>query len=386
MLMAGMAHVAPISIRPCTSRYPLRPQRIEGTPHSEERVYPMSGLFSPLTLRGLTLRNRIAMAPMCIYSAGDDGQVTDLHLAHYGARALGGVGLIIVEAASVTPGGRMTLRDLGLWDDAQIAPLARLASFCQAQGAAVAIQLAHSGRKAWCDDLGHGPEPLIAPSALPQGEGWVTPRAMTRSEIAASVQEFCAAAQRALSAGLDAVEIHAAHGYLIHQFLSPISNKRNDEYGGCLENRMRFLLEITEGVRALWPADRPVLVRVSAVDWCEEGLDLADTVEIARALKARGVDLIDCSSGGILTDKPPRLGPGYQVPMAEAVKRGAGIPTMAVGSITQAEMAEEILLNERADMVALGRELLRHPNWPLDAARALGEDGPWPSIYAAGKR
>ena len=345
----------------------------------------MSCLFSPITLRSLTIRNRIVMAPMAIYSAGEDGIPTDLHLVHYGARALGGVGLIIMECASVVPGGRLGLRDIGLWDDNQIESLRRLVTFCQAQGAAMAVQLAHSGRKSWTNDYGYGPEPLVAPSAVPQGAEWETPMELSKADIQTMVAAFGQGARRALAAGFDTVEIHAAHGYLIHQFLSPVSNKRTDEYGGSLDNRLRFLTEVTEAVKAVWPADKPILVRVSATDWCEDGLCVDDTVEIARHLKSLGIDMIDCSSGGILEDKPPRLGPGYQVPMAQSVREGAGIPTIAVGSVTRPEMAEEILLNERADMVALGRELLRHPNWALDAARVLGDEGPWPGIYMAGK-
>jgi NADPH2 dehydrogenase len=352
--------------------------------HDEERRL-MSRLFSTLTLRSLTIRNRIAMAPMCTYSAGPDGVANDTHLVHYGARALGGVGLIIMEAASVTPRGVVSLADIGLWDDTQIAGLRRVVSFCRSRGAAMCIQLAHSGRKSYSNELGFGPEVLWAPSPVPQGPGWATPHEMDKAEITATVEAFAQAARRALAAGFDSVEIHAAHGYLIHQFLSPVSNKRTDEYGGSLKNRIRFLQEVTEAVRGVWPADKPVLLRVSVIDWCAEGLCADDTVQIVRAVKPLGIDLVDCSSGGILTDKPERLGPGYQVPMAQAVKEGAGIPTIAVGSVTVPEMAEEILLNERADMVALGRELLRHPNWPLDAARRLGDEGPWPDIYAAGK-
>lgn len=345
----------------------------------------MSQLFSPIKLRDLTIRNRIALAPMCLYSAQEDGLANDLHLVHYGARALGGVGLIVMEAISVTPGGRNTVSDLGLWDDAQIAPLQRVIRFCQSQGAAVCLQMAHSGRKSWCDDLGRGPQPLIGPSAIPQGEGWVVPQEMSKDDIRAMIRSFEEATRRALQTGVDCLEIHAAHGYLLNQFLSPISNRRKDEYGGSLHNRMRFLMEITEMAREMWPAERPLLARLSVIDWCAEGIQVEDSIEIARALKARGVDMVDCSSGGILTDKPPRLGPGYQLPMAEAVKRGAEIMTMAVGSVTSAEMAEEVILNQRADMVALGRVLLRHPHWPLDAAQALGDDLPWPRIYVAGK-
>lgn len=345
----------------------------------------MSRLFSPIQLRELTVRNRIAMAPMCLYSAGEAGYAEDAHLVHYGARAWGGVGLIIIEATAVTPGGRNTVRDLGLWSDEQVPPLRRVVRFCQDQGAAVCIQLAHAGRKAWCNDYGVGPEPLVGPSAIPQGERWATPREMSKKDICEAVDAHADAARRALEVGADSVEVHAAHGYLIHQFLSLVANAREDKYGGSLENRMRFLLEVVEAVRGVWPEGAPLLVRVSATDWCEEGICVEDTVEIAKALKANGVDLIDCSSGGILTDKPPRLGPGYQIPMADKIKREAKIRTLAVGSITTPELAEEILLNGRADMIALGRELLRHPHWPLDAAHVLHEEIEWPSTLAAGQ-
>ena len=344
----------------------------------------MSQLFASLTLRGVTLRNRIAMSPMCMYSAGEDGLATDWHLAHLVARATGGVGLIVTEATAVEARGRISQNDLGLWDDAHIAPLSRIVRLCQAEGAAMCSQLAHAGRKAFSPQRGTGPAVPVAPSAVPHDADWVTPHALTLAEVDAVVSAFRAAAQRALAAGFDAVEIHSAHGYLLHEFLSPISNQRTDEYGGPLENRARMLLRVVDAIRAVWPEQRPLLVRLSATDWVEGGLTVDDQVQVARWLKAHGVDMVDCSSGGISSFAPP-AGPGYQVPFAEKIRREADIATMAVGLITAPEMAEEIVRNGRADVVALGRELLRHPYWPLDAARALGQDLAWPKQYARAK-
>ena len=341
----------------------------------------MPDLFSPLTLRDLTLRNRIVMSPMCMYSAGIDGLATDWHLAHYGARAIGGASLLITEATAVEARGRISTEDLGLWDDAQIEPLARVVRLVQAQGAVMAVQLAHAGRKAWSPERGKGPEPAVGPSALPFDEGWQTPRALSINEIEAVVAAWGAAAARALEAGFDAVEIHGAHGYLCHEFLSPLSNRRDDEYGGDLAGRSRFLLRVVEAVRQAWPQDRPLLVRISATDWVQGGLTVDDQVIVARELKARGVDLVDCSSGGAVPAVPPSVGPGYQVPFAAKIRREAGIATGAVGLISAPELAEEIVHNGRADLVVLGRQLLRHPYWPLDAARALGQDVAWPRQY-----
>jgi len=344
----------------------------------------MSQLFSSLTLRGVTLRNRIAMSPMCMYSAGEDGLATDWHLAHLVSRATGGVGLIVTEATAVETRGRISQNDLGLWDDAQIAPLSRIVRLCQAEGAAMCSQLAHAGRKAFSSQRGAGPAVPVAPSTVPHDADWVTPHALTLAEVDAMVSAFRAAAQRALAAGFDAVEIHSAHGYLLHEFLSPISNQRTDEYGGSLENRARMLLRVVDAVRQIWPEQRPLLVRLSATDWVEGGLTIDDQIQVARWLKAHDVDMVDCSSGGISSVAPP-AGPGYQVPFAEKIRREAGISTMSVGLITTPEIAEEIVRNGRADVVALGRELLRHPYWPLDAARALGQDLTWPKQYARAK-
>lgn len=341
----------------------------------------MGRLFSPFTLRGVTLRNRIVMSPMAMYSAGEDGVATDWHLVHYGARAAGGVGMIICEATAVEPRGRLSTGDLGLWDDAQVEPLARIVRLCQEHGAAMAVQLAHAGRKAFSDQKGMGPQAPVGPSAIPFDEGWVTPQALASGELDAVVAAFRGAAERAALAGYDAVEIHAAHGYLLHQFLSPLSNRRDDEYGGSLENRAQLLLRVVDAVRSVWPAERLLVVRVSATDWTPGGLAIDDTVQVARWLQARGVDLIDCSSGGAVPVAPPHIGPGYQVPFAEQVRREAGIATIAVGLVGAPEQAEEIVFNERADLVALGRQLLREPYWPLHAARRLRQDVAWPKQY-----
>jgi 2,4-dienoyl-CoA reductase-like NADH-dependent reductase (Old Yellow Enzyme family) len=341
----------------------------------------MPHLFSPFTLRRLTLRNRIVLSPMCMYSAGDDGLPTDWHLAHYVGRAAGGAGLLITEATAVEPRGRISQHDLGLWDDAQVEPLARIARLVQAEGAAIGVQLAHAGRKAWSADKGHGPEQPVAPSPLPFAEEWQTPHELASAEIDRIVGAWQKAAVRAEAAGFDVVEIHAAHGYLNHQFLSPVSNRRTDSYGGSAESRARLLARVVEAVRQVWPEDKPLFVRVSATDWVEGGLAPDEVVSVARRLRALGVDLVDCSSGGLVPAAPPGIGPGYQVPFAEKVRREAGVATAAVGLITAPEMADEIVRNGRADLVALGRELLRHPYWPLDAARILGHEIAWPRQY-----
>ena len=341
----------------------------------------MPHLFSPFTLRGLTLRNRIVLPPMCMYTAGHDGLLTDWHLAHYLARATGGAGLLIVEATAVEPRGRISQNDLGLWDDAQIEPLARMTRLVQAEGAAIGVQLAHAGRKAWSADRGHGPEQPVAPSPLPFDDEWQVPHELLPAEIDQIVDAWRDAAVRAQAAGFDLVEIHAAHGYLNHEFLSPLSNRRTDSYGGSLENRARLLLRVVEAVRQVWPEEKPLFVRVSATDWAEGGLTPDEVASVARKLRALGVDLVDCSSGGLINVSPPGIGPGYQVPFAEQVRREAGIATAAVGLITKPELADEIVRNGRADLVALGRELLRHPHWPLDAARILGHEVPWPRQY-----
>jgi len=344
----------------------------------------MSKLFSPFTLRSVMLRNRIAMSPMCMYSAGEDGIATDWHSAHLAARAIGGVGLIITEATAVEARGRISPNDLGLWNDAQIAPLARIVRLCQAQGAVMCSQLAHAGRKAWSATKGTGPAIPVAPSALAFDADWVVPQELSRAEIDGIVSAFRSAAQRALAAGLDALEIHGAHGYLLHEFLSPISNQRTDEYGGTLENRARLLLRVVDTVRQVLPERRLLIVRWSCTDWVAGGLVIEDQIQVAGWLKEHGVDMVDCSSGGIAPVVPPAE-PGYQVPFSESIRREAKIPTMTVGLITTPEMAEEIVRSGRADVVALGRELLRHPHWALDVARALGDDIAWPKQYVRAK-
>jgi NADPH2 dehydrogenase len=326
-------------------------------------------VFTPFELKSITIPNRIVMPPMCMYSATEEGQVTDWHLIHYGSRAVGKVGLIILEATAVEKRGRLSGRDLGIWEDSQIEGLRRVVEICRAHGSVVGIQLAHAGRKAWGDEL-------VAPSAI-AFPGFAVPHALSRAEIAEVVESWRQAARRTREAGFDVLQIHAAHGYLIHEFLSPLSNQRTDEYGGSLENRMRFLLEIVEAVQTEWPADKPLSVRLSAVDYLEGGLTLKDTVEISKALQAKGVDLLDISSGGILSARI-ELGPGYQVRFAEVVKQATGLPTIAVGLITSVELAQEIISNGRADFVALGRELLRNPHWVL---QAKPDPELWPKQY-----
>ena len=345
----------------------------------------MPNLFSPLTLRSLTLRNRIMMSPMCMYSAAEDGQATDWHLAHYVARAAGGIGLVVIEATAVEPRGRISRNDLGLWDDSQVESLARITRLVQAEGAAMGVQLAHAGRKAFSTEKGRGPQMTVAPSALPFDEGWREPHELDKDEICLIVAAWQSAAARALAAGLDVIEIHAAHGYLGHQFLSPLANRRADAYGGSLAHRMRFLLEVTEAVRDVWPPDKPLFVRVSVTDWMAGGLTPDEGVVVARELGKRGVDVIDCSSGGNVATARIPAGPGYQVPFAEGIRRDAAIATAAVGMITSPVQAETVIRSGQADLVLLARELLRDPQFPLRAARELGVEGPWPRQYLRAK-
>ena len=345
-------------------------------------------LFRPLSLRGVPLRNRIVISPMCQYSAVD-GLASDWHLVHLGRFALGGAGAVFVEATAVHRDGRITHGDLGLWSDSQIPPLRRIARFLAEHGAVPAIQLAHAGRKASMQRPWHGNGPIgdtdrargedawpvVAPSALPMDEGWLVPHELSPAEMAALREAWRQAAVRALESGFEIVELHAAHGYLLHEFLSPLSNRRGDAYGGDRAGRMRFPLEVAETLRAVWPQDRPVFVRVSAVDGIEGGWTLGDTVEFARELKARGVDLVDGSSGGLAGSataaRVPR-GPGFQVPFAERIRREAELMTMAVGLIVEPQQAENILKTGQADLVAIGREALFDPNWPAHAELALG--------------
>ena len=346
-------------------------------------------LFEPLTLRGVTLPNRIVVSPMAQYSAVD-GFITDWHFAHFSKFALGGAGLVFTEAAKVERRGLGTVGDMGIWKDEHIPNLRRLTDFIKAHGAVPGIQLNHAGRKAGTYKPWHGFGPLdrsvpvegeehwpvIGPSAVEYLEGWPLPRAMIKDDIEEVKINWVRAAQRALAAGFEVLEVHGAHGYLIHEFLSPASNKRTDEYGGSLANRRRFALEITEAVREVWPQDKPLFFRVSAVD--EGGWQLDDTVVLARELKAIGVDVVDCSASGISIRSPTasreKLKPGFQVPFAERVRKDAGVMSMAVGLILQARQAEQILAEGRADLVAIGRELLANPFWPAHAARELGVD------------
>lgn len=350
----------------------------------------MIQLFQPLPLRQLTLPNRIVVSPMCQYSARD-GLANDWHLVHLGSRATGGAGLIIVEATGVTPEGRISPHCLGLWSDAQIEPLRRITRFIDSQGSVAGIQLAHAGRKAgtWRPWEGKaGSVPLeqggwtpLAPSAIAFDDNHHTPQAMSREQIAGVVQDFARAAERAHKAGFKVAEVHAAHGYLLHQFLSPLSNTRDDEYGGSFANRSRLLLEVVDAVRAVWPAELPLLVRLSATDWLDGGWNELETVELSALLKEHGVDLIDVSSGGLAPNAQIPVGPGYQSRFAERVRREAGIPTGAVGLITEPAQAEHVLRSEQADLVLLARELLRDPYWPLHAAETLGHRLPWPAQY-----
>lgn len=347
-------------------------------------------LFTPLALRQVNLRNRVVISPMCQYSALD-GVANDWHFAHLARFALGGAGIVFVEATAVQREGRITHGDLGLWSDEQIPPLKRIAEFLKTQGAVPAIQLAHAGRKASMQRPWHGNGPLddtdrargetawriVAPSALAMDGGWLVPAALDRAEMTRLREDFRRAALRALEAGFEVVEVHGAHGYLINSWLSPLANRRDDAYGGDRAGRMRLPLEIVETVRAAWPASRPMFFRVSAVDGVDGGWTLEDTIVLAGELKARGVDVIDCSSGGIAGSataaRIPRA-PGFQVPFAERVRRETGIKTMAVGLILEPRQAEMILHNHQADLVAIGREALYDPNWPLHAEQALTGD------------
>jgi 2,4-dienoyl-CoA reductase-like NADH-dependent reductase (Old Yellow Enzyme family) len=350
----------------------------------------LSSLFEPLTLRSLTVRNRVWLAPMCQYSA-TDGVPDDWHLVHLGARATGGFGLILTEAAAVVPEGRISPQDAGIWNDEQQEAWRRIVEFVHGQGAAIGVQLAHAGRKAstyrpWAGESGSVPVAeggwtTSGPSAVPF-PGYAEPAALTVEEIAGVVTAFAQAAERAVRAGFDTVEIHAAHGYLLHEFLSPLSNQRDDEYGGSFDNRVRMLLETVEAVRDSLPDTAPLLVRISGTDWIDGGWDLEQSTRLGVLLRERGVDLVDVSSGGNAPASIP-VEPGYQVPLAAGV-RSAGVPTGAVGLITEPEQAEKIVANGEADVVLLARAALREPAWPLRAAHELGVaagDAPWPVQY-----
>jgi len=344
----------------------------------------MSLLLSPLRLRSVTLKNRIALSPMCQYSA-QGGHVTDWHLLHYPTRAIGGVGLIIVEATAVEARGVISPEDLGIWSDEHTAGLRALAERIKGAGAVPGIQIAHAGRKAGTASPWQGGRPLhrwtpVAPSPLAFQEGWPVPQALDEAGLKEVRQAFQQAARRALEAGFQVLELHMAHGYLLHSFLSPLTNQRTDRYGGSRENRMRFPLQVVEAVREVWPAELPLLVRVSASDWVEGGWDITDTLVFALELCQRGVDLLDCSSGGAIPGVKIPVGPGYQVPFAAQVRLSTGLSTGAVGLITEPLQAEGILQKNQADLVLLGRVLLREPYWPYRAGQALGSRV-WPVQY-----
>ena len=354
----------------------------------------MARLFSSFRLRELEFRNRIFVSPMCQYSASD-GVADHWHLVHYGGRAVGGAGLIIVEATAVCPEGRISPADLGLWDGHHVDALKPITEFIKAQGSVAAIQLAHAGRKACTNRPWLGGKPIppteggwqpLAPSALAFTAAHTEPRGMNISDIDNVVTSFITAAQRAQEAGFDVVEIHMAHGYLLHEFLSPLSNQRQDEYGGTFENRSRFPLRVAEAVRKVWPDHLPVFVRISTTDWVEGGWDLEQSIKLACLLKDSGIDLIDCSSGGLVFDATIPAGPGYQTPFATTIRHEANVATGAVGIITDPVQAEHIIATGLADVVIMGREFLRDPYWPLHAARALHVDIDWPNQYKMAKR
>lgn len=353
----------------------------------------MPNLFSPITIKNLSLKNRIVVSPMCQYSA-EDGFTSDYHLVHLGSRAMGGAGLIITEAASVSPEGRISPGDIGIWKDEHIAGLKRIVDFIHQYGSVAGIQLAHAGRKAsfkapWLDpkqiSIAEGGWQTVAPSAIPFNEEDTVPEALSLEGIQKVKDDFKAATQRAIEAGFKVIEIHAAHGYLIHQFLSPLANERTDQYGGSFENRIRLLLELVETIQEVWPAENALFVRISATDWAEGGWNAEESVKLAAILKDKGVDLIDASSGGLTKKQQIPVFPGYQVQFAEQIKKETGILTAAVGLITSAQQAEDILKEEKADLILLAREFLRDPYFPLHAAEALEVELKWPVQYERAK-
>ena len=350
----------------------------------------MPHLFDPLSIRSLTFSNRIFVSPMCEYSS-EDGFANDWHFVHLGSRAVGGAGLVMTEATAVAPEGRISPEDLGIWKDDHIEPLTRIVRFIHEHGSVAGMQLAHAGRKAstyrpWSGDgtipkAQGGWTNVLAPSAVAFSDTYPMPRAVAKNEIDELKDHFVHAARRAHAAGFRVIEIHAAHGYLLHEFLSPLSNQRTDEYGGSFANRTRLLLEIVTAVRSVWPADAPLFVRISATDWTEGGWDVPQSVELALQLKPLGVDLIDCSSGGNVAMAKIPVGPGYQASFAEQIRREAGILTGAVGMITTAVQAEHVVFTGQADAVLMAREMLRDPYFPLRAARELGQEITWPAQY-----
>lgn len=349
-----------------------------------------SALFSPLTLRGIELPNRVVVSPMCQYMS-QDGDANDWHLMHLGQFATGAAGLVITEATHVSPVGRISHRCLGLWSDSNEASLARVIEFCRRHGVAkLGIQLAHAGRKGSVHPPAQGGKPLgpgeqpwttLAPSSLPFGPGWHVPEALTRAGLAQVKEQFVGAARRAARIGFDLVELHVGHGYLLHEFLSPLSNQRDDEYGGSTANRMRFPLEVFEAVRAVWPADRPLGVRVSATDWVEGGWTPEETLDFARGLKALGCDFLDVTSGQLDPRQQIPFAPGYNVPFSERVRREVSMVTMAVGMVTRAAQAEQIVAEGRADLVAIARAMMDDPRWAWHAARELGAQAPYAPNY-----
>ena len=349
----------------------------------------MDHLFAPWRQRGLELKNRIVVSPMCEYSS-QDGFANDWHFVHLGSRGIGGAGLVFTDASAVTPEGRISPDDLGIWDDRHIAPLRRIVDFLHQHGARAGMQLAHAGRKGstFAPARGEGAVPLeqggwtpVAPSALRFAPNYPLPRELDAVGIAAVAAAFAAAARRALAAGFDVVEIHAAHGYLLHEFLSPLSNRRQDGYGGSLENRGRIVAEVTSAVRAVWPEERPLWLRISATDWAPGGWDVEQSVALVRRLAPLGVDLVDCSSAGNVAQAQIPVGPGYQTAFAARIRRETGTATGAVGMIVAPAQADAIIRSGQADVVLLAREMLRDPYWPLRAARELGQTAAWPVQY-----
>jgi 2,4-dienoyl-CoA reductase-like NADH-dependent reductase (Old Yellow Enzyme family) len=349
----------------------------------------MSQLFRPLQLRGIEFRNRIFVSPMCQYSS-DDGLPADWHLVHLGSRAAGGASLVLTEATAVSAEGRISPHDAGLWSPAHATAWQRISRFVKSQGAVPGVQLAHAGRKASTEVPWRGGGPIspaaggwppIGPSPIPFDQGYPAPTEMTVGAIDRVVAQFADAARLSLEAGFEVIELHAAHGYLLHEFLSPLANQRTDDYGGSLANRLRLPVRIARTVRAIWPEHLPLFVRISATDWVEGGWDLAQSIALAKELKGAGVDLVDCSSGGQVPHAKIPTGPGYQVPFAEAIRRDAGIATGAVGMITEPAQAEQIIASGQADAVLLAREFLREPYWPQRAAQALVAKAAWPSQY-----
>lgn len=354
-----------------------------------DREVPETDLFAPLQIRGLTLKNRIVMSPMCQYSA-EDGFANDWHLVHLGSRAAGGNALIMVEATAVTSQGRISPGDLGLWDQSQIDPLKKITQFVHSQGSLIGIQLAHAGRKGSCDlpwkggaklSVDQGGWEVMAPSSIPFSSTDPLPRTMTEADIETVINAFEKAAQYALKANFNLIEIHSAHGYLLHEFLSPLANQRTDQYGGSLENRMRFLLCVVERIRRCIPEQMPLFVRISATDWMDNGWDLTQSIALAKKLKEAGVDLIDVSSGGMVPKANIPIEKGYQVPFASAIRNQAKIKTAAVGLITDVQQANEIVTSGDADLVFLGREMLREPYWALKAEHAIDNEVHWPIQY-----